>query len=91
MNTKLRLDSLYKMIAHIYSEQNAQRPASATFAHFAEVCGMMVAHSRHKKREGLTFVDAICKGLGWYFPLMAKFKVASLEEIVFRKYPWVCP
>lgn len=91
MNSKLRLDDLYKMIAHIYAEQNAHRPASATFAHFVEVCGMLSVHSRNKKREGATFVDAICKALGWYFPLMAKFKVASIEEIIFRKYPYVCP
>jgi len=89
--TPLRLDDLYKMIAHIYSEQNAHRPASATFAHFVEVCGMLTVHSRNKKREGLTFVDALCKALGWYFPLMAKFKVTSVEELVFRKYPAVCP
>jgi NTP pyrophosphatase (non-canonical NTP hydrolase) len=89
--TPLRLDDLYKMIAHIYSEQNAHRPASATFAHFVEVCGMLTVHSRNKKREGLTFGDALCKALGWYFPLMAKFKVTSVEEIVFRKYPAVCP
>ncbi len=31
MNSKLRLDDLYKMIAHIYMEQNAERSASATF------------------------------------------------------------
>jgi NTP pyrophosphatase (non-canonical NTP hydrolase) len=91
MNSKLRLDDLYKMIAHIYVEQNAHRPASATFAHFVEVCGMLTVHSRNKKREGATFVDAICKALGWYFPLMAKFKVTSIEEIIFRKYPYVCP
>jgi NTP pyrophosphatase (non-canonical NTP hydrolase) len=91
MNSKLRLDDLYKMIAHIYLEQNAQRPASATFAHFVEVCGMLTVHSRNKKREGATFVDAICKAFGWYFPLMAKFKVSSIEEVVFRKYPYVCP
>jgi NTP pyrophosphatase (non-canonical NTP hydrolase) len=79
------------MIAHIYSEQNAHRPASATFTHFVEVCGMLTVHSRNKKREGVTFVEALCKALGWYFPLMAKFKVTSVEEIVFRKYPSVCP
>jgi NTP pyrophosphatase (non-canonical NTP hydrolase) len=88
---QLRLDDLYKMIAHIYSEQNAQRPASATFAHFVEVCGMLTVHSRNKKREGVTFVEALCKALGWYFPLMAKFKVSSVEDLVFRKYPAVCP
>ena len=89
--TPLRLDHLYKMIAHIYGEQNAHRPASATFAHFVEVCGMLTIHSRNKKREGVTFVEALCKALGWYFPLMAKFKVSSVEELVFRKYPAVCP
>jgi NTP pyrophosphatase (non-canonical NTP hydrolase) len=79
------------MVAHIYSEQNAHRPASATFAHFVEVCGMLTVHCRNKKREGVTLVEALCKALGWYFPLMAKFKVASVEELVFRKYPSVCP
>jgi NTP pyrophosphatase (non-canonical NTP hydrolase) len=87
----LRLDDLYKMIAHTYGEQNAQRPPSATFAHFVEVCGMLTIHSRDKKREGFTFVDALCKALGWYFPLMAKFKVASVEDLIFRKFPYVCP
>lgn len=91
MKTTLRLDDIYKMIAHIYVEQNAHRPTSATFAHFVEVCGMLTVHSRNKKREGTTFVDGICKALGWYFPLMAKFRVSSVEEIVFRKYPYVCP
>jgi NTP pyrophosphatase (non-canonical NTP hydrolase) len=91
MKSKLRLDDLYKMIAHVYIEQNAQRPASATFSHFVEVCGMLTVHFRNKKREGSIFVDAICKALGWYFPLLAKFRVTSIEEIIFRKYPYVCP
>lgn len=91
MSTELRLDDLYKMIAHIYSEQNAHRSPSATFLHFVEVCGMLATHSRNKKREDLTFVDAFCKALGWFFPLMAKFRVFSVEELIFRKYPHACP
>jgi NTP pyrophosphatase (non-canonical NTP hydrolase) len=87
----LRLDDLYKMVAHIYSEQNAHRPASSTFAHFVEVCGMLTVHARSKKREGVTFMDSFCKALGWYFPLLAKFRVSSIEEIIYRKYPNVCP
>jgi NTP pyrophosphatase (non-canonical NTP hydrolase) len=79
------------MTAHIYSEQNAHRPASATFAHFVEVCGILTIHARKKKREELSFVDALCKALGWYFPLLAKFKVASVEELIYRKYPYSCP
>src|ERR1700685_260000 len=87
----LRLDDLYKMAAHIYSEQNAQRSVSATFSHFVEVCGMLTIHDRKKKREDVTVVDALCKALGWYFPLLAKLRVRSVEEIIFRKYPYACP
>ncbi|MGA8023477.1 MAG: CHAT domain-containing protein, partial [Candidatus Acidiferrales bacterium] len=90
-STTLRLDDLYRMVAHIYGEQNAHRPASATFSHFVEVCGMLTVHARSKRREGVTFMDSFCKALGWYFPLLAKFRVSSVEEIVFRKYPNVCP
>jgi hypothetical protein len=90
-NSDFRLDDLYKMTSHIYSEQNAPRPTSATFSHFVEVCGLLTIHARNKKREAVTFEDALCKALGWYFPLLAKFKVASVEELVFRKYPYACP
>jgi hypothetical protein len=89
--SKFRLDDLYKMTAHIYGEQNAHRPTSATFSHFVEVCGLLTIHARKKKREDLTFADALCKALGWYFPLMAKFNVSSLEELIYRKFPYACP
>ena len=87
----LRLDDLYRMTAHIYSEQNAHRPASATFAHFVEVCGILTIHARKKRREDVSFTDALCKALGWFFPLLAKFKISSVEELIFRKYPYACP
>ena len=87
----MTLDEMYRMTAYIYSEQNAQRPTSATFSHFVEVCGILSMRARKKRREGVSFEDALCKALGWYFPLMAKFKVKSLEELVYRKYPNVCP
>jgi NTP pyrophosphatase (non-canonical NTP hydrolase) len=88
---QLSLDDLYKMVSRIYGEQNAQRPKSATFAHFVEVCGMLAVHSRNKKREGSTLEGALCKALAWYFPLMAKFHVSSVEDLIFRKYPFACP
>ena len=88
---KYSLDDLYLMVASIYAEQNAQRPPSATFAHFVEVCGMLTIHDRKKKREGFEVEDALCKSLGWFFPLLAKFRVSSLEALVFRKFPYTCP
>jgi NTP pyrophosphatase (non-canonical NTP hydrolase) len=87
----LSLDGLYKMVAYIYKEQNALRSPAATFSHFVEVCGMLTIHDRRKKREGASVIDALCKALGWYFPLLAKFRIRSVEELVFRKFPYACP
>ena len=87
----LTLDELYWMTSRIYSEQNIVRSPSSTFSHFAEVCGMLSIHARNKKREGFDVTDALCKALGWYFPLLAKFRVKSVENLVFRKFPYVCP
>ncbi|MGX7744675.1 CHAT domain-containing protein [Rhodopseudomonas parapalustris] len=85
------LDELYRMVSYIYVDKNTHRTSTATFAHFVEVCGMLTIHDRKKKREGLEVTDALCKALGWYFPLLAKMRVRSVEELVFRKFPGVCP
>lgn len=87
----LRLDDLYRMVAYIYGDKLSSRSSAATFAHLVEVCGMLTIHDRNKKREGLDVADALCKALGWYFPLLAKFKVRSAEALVFRKFPLCCP
>lgn len=80
------------MVASIYNDQNLARSPAATFGHFVEVCGMLTMHDRKKRRENdLTVTDALCKALGWYFPLMAKMRMRSIEDLVFRKYPYACP
>ncbi len=87
----LRLDDLYRMTAYIYGDRNSTRPKEATFAHFVEVCGMLTVDERAKKKEDFDLADALCKALGWFFPLLAKMGVSSAEELVLRKYPRVCP
>jgi NTP pyrophosphatase (non-canonical NTP hydrolase) len=86
-----RLDELYRMVAYIYGDKLTSRSSTATFAHLAEVCGMLTIHDRNKKREGVDVTDALCKALGWYFPLLAKFRVRSAEALIFRKFPLCCP
>ncbi|MGH9894326.1 MAG: hypothetical protein ACREA0_20550, partial [bacterium] len=89
----LRLDDLYHLLAYIYSEQNSGRSPSVTFAHFVEVCGLLTLHSRSKPRKDDTALvtDALCRALGWFFPLLARFGVVSVEDLVFRKFPNACP
>lgn len=87
----IRLDDLYRMTARIYREQNAGRSVESTFLHFAEVCGMLSGLDRQKPRGEVDIVDALCKSLGWFFPLMAQLGVSSVERMIYRKYPGVCP
>jgi NTP pyrophosphatase (non-canonical NTP hydrolase) len=62
-----------------------------TLLHFVEVCGMLTLLDRKKKRERVDVPGALCKALGWYFPLLAKMGVESVEHLIFTKYPRVCP
>lgn len=87
----MRLDDLYKMTAFIYQDANAIRSKEATYLHFVEVGGMLTQLDRKKKRVKVDVTSAICKALGWYFPLLAKMGISSVEELVFLKYPGVCP
>ena len=88
---KVRLDELYKMTAAIYQDANLARSREATFLHFVEVCGMLTLLDRKKKRDKVDIPGALCKALGWYFPLLAKMGVASVERLIFAKYPYACP
>lgn len=87
----LSLDDLYRMTANVYREQNAGRSPESTFSHFVEVCGMLTRQDRNKPTAEIDSTDALCKALGWFFPLMAKFRVRSLQDLIFRKYPYACP
>lgn len=91
IKNKLKLDDLYYMVSHIYSDKNYERPPLSTFGHLFQICGSFSTFIQNKKKEGLDFEDALCKALGWYFPLLAKFRVFSVEELIFRKYPYACP
>ncbi|WP_175518262.1 CHAT domain-containing protein [Sphingomonas sp. OK281] len=79
------------MTAFIYQDANLTRSKEATFLHFVEVCGMLTQLDRKKKRVKVDPASAICKALGWYFPLLAKMGVGSVEELLFLKYPDACP
>jgi len=88
---KLSLDELYKMTAFVYHDANIGRSREATLLHFVEVCGMLTLIDRKKRRDRVDVPGALCKALGWYFPLLAKMGVNSVERLLFAKYPRVCP
>lgn len=90
-SVKVSLDDLYLMTARMYQNRNEERSVAATANHFVEMCAALTGPARTKHRDELDVADALCKALGWFFPLMAKLRVRSLEELIFLKYPSVCP
>jgi NTP pyrophosphatase (non-canonical NTP hydrolase) len=87
----LRLDDLYRMTAHIYGNQNEERSVSSTFSRLVEACAMNIPKRAPRSGADWAPESALCRAIGWYFVLIAKFRVASVEDLVFRKFPYVCP
>lgn len=52
---------------------------------------MLASLCQNKRRSHVSMVDALCKSLAWFFPLIDAFNVKSLERIIFRKFPGICP
>lgn len=90
-DSNVSLDDLYYMVAHIYSDQNAERSVFETFTHLVEVCSLLTMWETHKRRGGIDMETGLCKALAWFFPLAAKLRIHSLEDIIFSKYPRRCP
>ncbi len=67
------------------------RSMSASFAKLLETAGMLTIHHSNKVRAGFTVTDALCKMLNWYFAVLAKMRINSVEALIYRKYPYVCP
>src|SRR5687767_2854547 len=91
MSPPISVDDLEHMVAYIYNQRNAETVPTAAFAHSVEVCGALTSYDRGKDRGTLTTTNVLCKALGWFFPLMAKFRVSSVAELIYRKYPFCCP
>lgn len=87
----MRLDDLYKMTCYIYQDANMTRSREATYLHFVEICSLLTQAERKKKKVTVDIPSAICKALGWYFPLLGRMGVASVEQLVFLKFPYACP
>lgn len=85
------LDDVYKMVAYIYHEKNEKRDREATFCHLIEASGILAAQCSKEKPDLNEVTSSLCRVLGWFFPLLARARVRSAEELIFRKFPRVCP
>lgn len=85
------LDDWYQKISSIYANRNFDRPPVAILAHFVEVIGGVSLLASGKKKAGVDSQEFIAKAIAWWFALCAKCRITSVSELLWIKYPGVCP
>jgi len=71
--------------------QNFQRDPSAIFSHLVEVIGGLSALASGKRKAGANPETYIVKALAWWLALCGKLGVKSVENLLWDKFPGVCP
>jgi pyrimidine deaminase RibD-like protein/NTP pyrophosphatase (non-canonical NTP hydrolase) len=86
-----RLDDWYKAINFIYADRNFYRDALSIFAHLTEVVGGLSQLASGKTKPGTPAEQFLPKALAWWLALCGKLGVLSPEQLLWLKFPGVCP
>lgn len=90
-NSARSLDDWYKVVNKIFWNQNFQRDSSVIFAHLVEVIGGLSSLASSKRKAGSNPETYLVKALAWWLALCGKVGVKSVEDMLWDKFPRVCP
>lgn len=85
------LDQWYIATNYIYSDRNFYRDPMSVFAHLVEVVGGLSQLASTKRKPGKAPEDFLPKALAWWMALCGKVGVSSAAELLWLKFPGVCP
>lgn len=86
-----RLDDWYKTINKIYLDQNYYRHPESVFSHLVEIVGGLSLLASDRQKPGVDPREHIAKALGWWMALCGKMRIRSVEDLIWSKYPFLCP
>lgn len=86
-----RLDAWYETVNRIYWNRNYQRDTTSLFSHLVEVIGGLSLLASSKEKAGIDPPKYIVKAIGWWLALCGKIGVKSVEDMLWDKFPTVCP
>jgi hypothetical protein len=86
-----RLDDWYLTINRIYLDRNFHRDRFSIFAHLVEILGGLSLLATTKTKPGVTSETFVPKAIAWWMALCGKHGVRSVEDMLWRKFPGVCP
>jgi pyrimidine deaminase RibD-like protein/NTP pyrophosphatase (non-canonical NTP hydrolase) len=85
------IDDWYKSINYIYADRNFYRDSASIFTHLVEVVGGLSGLASEKKKTGPKAETFLPKALAWWFTLCGKLGITSASELLWLKFPGVCP
>jgi pyrimidine deaminase RibD-like protein len=88
---KRSLDEWYLSLNQIYWNRNYYKDTFYIFTHLVEVIGGLSLLASSKKKEGVDGEAYIAKAIAWWFALCGKVGIKSVEEMLWNKFPRVCP
>ncbi|MFZ5820411.1 MAG: hypothetical protein ACOYYJ_10985 [Chloroflexota bacterium] len=90
-NENRSLDDWYKLINSIYLEANFYRDSDSILIHLYEILGGVATLTMGKKKLRVSIDIFLAKAIGWWLSLCGKVGVRSVEEMIWAKYPYLCP
>jgi len=85
------LDQWYMQINRIFLDRNFHRDAFSIFAHLVEVFGGLSLLASDKEKPGVIPRAFISKAIAWWFALCGKLGIRSVSDMLWAKFPGVCP
>ena len=85
------LDEWYIAVNRLYLDRNFYRHPESIFAHLVEIVGGLSLLASDKNKPGVNNQGYIAKALGWWFALCGKMRIRSVEEMIWSKFPGMCP
>jgi pyrimidine deaminase RibD-like protein/NTP pyrophosphatase (non-canonical NTP hydrolase) len=89
--SKRSLDGWYSTINKIYWNRNYYQGVSQTFTHLVEVIGGLSLLASEKQKEGIKPENYMSKAIAWWLALCGKLGINSVEEMLWDKFPNICP
>lgn len=86
-----RLDDWYYTINSIYFDRNYYRDVASIVAHLVEIVGGFSLLATRKYKPDFDFWPYLAKAIAWWFALCGKLNVGSVEDLLWLKFPYVCP
>jgi pyrimidine deaminase RibD-like protein/NTP pyrophosphatase (non-canonical NTP hydrolase) len=85
------IDEWHKGINYIFADRNFHRDPASIFTHLVEVVGGLSQLASSKRKAGLVPELFLPKALAWWFALCGKVGITSVAELLWLKFPRVCP